>query len=109
MCHFKRVIWACSCPRGVVLVRRCEHHGTPACRRRHLLDRIHVPVNCKNHRLLTEQSSPGPASRRRRHGGSRTRRSGGGLTIRRRSNSGSSSSGARSSSGGSVGSSPQSG
>jgi len=94
MCLYKRVIWACGCPRGVVLASPCDKRGTPGCRRRHLLDRVRVERQCRNHGPLT------PSPQRRRYGETGCNRRGSVLIIRRRSLSGSSgSSGASGASG----------
>ncbi|KAL2268016.1 hypothetical protein VTJ83DRAFT_2862 [Remersonia thermophila] len=49
MCYFKRAFWDCGCPLGVAPAGPCEHKGTPACKRRHLLEKIRTNVACPMH------------------------------------------------------------
>lgn len=60
MCYVKRVYWACGCYLGVKPDRSCDKKGTPDCKRRHLLDRIHLTLSCQDH----DTTPPGTNRRR---------------------------------------------
>ncbi|KAL1836851.1 hypothetical protein VTJ49DRAFT_4584 [Mycothermus thermophilus] len=49
MCYFKRAVWDCGCPLGIAPARPCEHKGTPACQRRHLLEKLRANIACPKH------------------------------------------------------------
>jgi hypothetical protein len=100
MCYFQRVTFACGCQLGVMRVRPCAHVGTPACQRRHLLDRVRVRARCELHALWPSPADPLYRPRPpRRHtlsssssssssAGGVGRRTGGLWIIRRRINGG---------------------
>ena len=83
MCFYKRIRWTCGCVRGRILVGdRCQHHGTPECRPRHLLDRHLAGRPCHTHsrrRVRFAGNTRGLGARRQ----NQTRR-GRGLTLVRR-------------------------